>query len=78
MGGEGSEADIKAFLDKNGYSFPVVMDETGAVFAQYGIRSFPTTFMIDSKGKIFGYVESALTGDIMESIVQQTMNGKRA
>ena len=53
------------------------MDESGDVFAEYGIRAFPTTFMIDKEGNIFGYVESALTGDVMESIVQQTMSGKR-
>ena len=48
-----------------------------ALFCPIRHTELPTTFMIDSKGKIFGYVESALTGDIMESIVQQTMNGKR-
>ena len=30
--------------------------------------------MIDANGNVYGYVASALTGDIMESIVQQTMD----
>lgn len=77
QGNEGSTASIKKFLKDNRYTFPVVMDESGDVFAEYGIRAFPTTFMIDKEGNIFGYVESALTGDVMESIVQQTMSGKR-
>lgn len=77
-GQEGSIADITSFLEENGYTFPVVMDETGALFNQYGIRAFPTTFMIDSSGNVFGYVQGAITGEIMESIVQQTMEGRRS
>ena len=69
--------EVETFLSDGGYTYPVVMDLTGDVFSAYGIRAFPTTFMIDKEGNIFGYVESALTGDVMESIVQQTMSGKR-
>lgn len=77
VGREGSAEDVKQFLTDNGYTFPVVMDEGGAVNMTYGIRAYPTTWMIDKDGNIFGYVESALTADIMESIVQQTMTGER-
>ena len=73
VGQEGSAEDIAAFLSENKYSFPVVMDEDGGVFAQYGIRAFPTTFLIDENGSLFGYIESALTGEIMEQFVQQTI-----
>lgn len=72
-----SQPEVEEYLEKGGYSFPVVMDVTGDVFAQYGIRSFPTTFMISPDGSVFGYASGSLTGDIMESIVQQTMTGKR-
>lgn len=77
MGREGDVDSIKDFLEENEYTFPVVMDETGILFSQYGISAFPTTFMIDKDGNVFGYVESALTGEIMENIVQQTMTGIR-
>ena len=75
--GEQLIQEIGDWLEEKGYTYPTVMDETGEIFAQYGISAFPTTFMIDKEGNIFGYVESALTGDVMESIVQQTMSGKR-
>lgn len=74
LGREGSVDDIKTFLKDKEYTFPVVMDEGGDVFSQYGIRAFPTTFMIDTKGNVYGYIESALTADIMESIVKETMD----
>ena len=66
--------EIKEFLSENEYTFPVVMDETGEMFYWYGISAFPTTFMIDADGNVYGYVQGAITGDIMESIVQQTMD----
>lgn len=77
VGREGSEEEITAFLSDNGYTFPVVMDLYGILSSQYGISAYPTTFMIDSDGKVYGYVEGALTGEIMESIVQQTMDSKK-
>lgn len=77
QGQEGSAESITAFLAEHEYSFPVVMDEDGRMFAEYGISAFPTTFMIDKEGNVFGYVNSALTSDMMESIVKQTMEGRR-
>lgn len=74
-GDEGTVEEITEFLNENEYTFPVVMDETGEMFYRYGISAFPTTFMIDAGGNVYGYVQGAMTGDIMESIVQQTMDG---
>lgn len=73
MGQEGTEEEIKAFLDENGYTYPVLMDTEGKLFEAYGIYSYPTTFMIDREGNIFGYVSGMLTKDMMDSIIQQTM-----
>lgn len=72
-----SQEEVEQFLTDNGYTFPVLMDSAGEVFAMYGIWAFPTTFMIDTDGNVFGYVASALTRDMMESIVHQTMTGER-
>lgn len=70
--------EIKSFLEKGQYTYPTAMDTTGQVFANYGISSYPTTFMIDRQGNIFGYVPGMLSRSMMESIVKQTMEGKRA
>ena len=74
---DGTVQDVTDFLSQNGYTYPVVMDTTGEVFSAYGITAFPTTFMIDKDGNIFGYARGGLTRDIMDSIVQQTLSGKR-
>lgn len=77
MGQEKSEEEIKKFLDDNGYTYPVVMDTTWEMFMAYGISSFPTTFMIDRDGNVFGYASGQLNEDMMKSIIEQTMEGKR-
>lgn len=76
-GQEQSEDKIIDFLEQNGYTYPVVMDPGGSLFAQYGIYSFPTTFMIDKDGNVFGYASGQLSEDIMRSIIRQTVEGKR-
>lgn len=75
-GQEGSEEEIIAFLEEQGYTYPVLMDTEAELFTAYGIMSFPTTFMIDRDGNVFGYVSGMMTADMMDSIVQQTLDGR--
>lgn len=77
LGNEKSEEEIKAFLEENGYTYPVLMDTTGEIFMSYGVNAFPTTFMITKEGKVFGYASGQLNEATMKSIVEQTMSGKR-
>ena len=77
LGQEKDEAGIKAFLDESGYTYPTLMDTPGDLFSEYGISSFPTTFMIDREGNVFGYVSGALNEDMMKNIIEQTLEGKR-
>lgn len=67
---------VKQFLKDEGYTFPVVFDESGEVFSKYNIMSLPTTFMINEYGKVYGYVSGALSKDQMESIIKQTQENK--
>ena len=65
------EKEITAFLEENGYTFPTAFDVTGEVLSQYYISAFPTTFLIDKDGYIYGYAAGMLTKDIMESAIAQ-------
>lgn len=71
VGREGSVEDIQAFLSKSGYTYPVLMDTGGTLYSPYSISAFPTTFMIDKDGNIFGYVTGGLTRESMNNIVRQ-------
>ena len=54
------------------------MDTTGDILMGYGVFSYPTTFMIDKDGNVFGYASGQLSEDMMKSIIKQTMEGKRS
>ncbi|MDI9510050.1 MAG: redoxin domain-containing protein [Clostridiales bacterium] len=69
-----SKEDIIAFLDDNNYSFPVVFDETGDLLREYYINAFPTTFLIDKNGNVYGYVPAMLTKDMMDNVIQETLD----
>lgn len=73
--GMGSETDVSGvteFLEENGYFYPVLMDMEAELAAPYYISAFPTTYMIDTEGNIYGYVTGSISRDIMEEIIRQT------
>ncbi len=65
--------EINAFLEKNEYTFPVLFDKTGEILKNYSISAFPTTFMIDMEGNIFGYVPGMMTKEQMIGVINQTL-----
>ncbi|WP_122642147.1 cytochrome c biogenesis protein/redoxin [Luxibacter massiliensis] len=75
-GSEKSVEEVKGFLEENGYTYPVLMDEGGDIFEKYRITSYPTTFMITDEGKVFGYISGQLNEEMMKSIISQTIEGK--
>lgn len=77
VGDEKSKEGITEFLEENGYTYPVLMDEGGEQFLSYKVRSLPTTYMIDKDGNIFGYVNGQISEETMRSIIEQTMSGVR-
>lgn len=68
--------EIISFLKDKKYTFPTVFDETGDVLRSYNISAFPTTFMIDKKGNIIGYVPGMMTKDIMKNVINQALQAK--
>ncbi|MBQ9572715.1 MAG: redoxin domain-containing protein [Acidaminococcaceae bacterium] len=73
LGSETNQDGIKAFMDKNGYTYPVLMDKGGKLFEAYGIRAIPTTYLIGRDGNILGRVQGALSAENIERIVQEIM-----
>ena len=72
--GEGTVEELTAFLAENGFTYPVLMDTSPDLMWQYQISAFPTTFMIDREGKLFGYMPGAMSLEMMEEIVQLTLD----
>ena len=68
--------ELVEFIKGRNLNYPTVMDTTGEVFWEYGISAFPTTFMIDRDGAVYGYISGALSKEMMLDIISQTMNSK--
>jgi peroxiredoxin len=56
----GDAAAVAAHLAERGLSFPVRIDEDGAVAAAWGVRGVPTAFVVDGDGQI-RYVTTGVT-----------------
>lgn len=74
---EKNVAGIKEYLEEHEIEFPVLFDEEGMVFSQFGIHSFPTLFMIDKDQSVYGYLSGGIDYDTMENIIQQVRDGKK-
>jgi len=63
------EATIRRFIEKAGYSFPVLLDSGRAASRAYQVSSLPTLFVIDREGVI----RSHLVGLRPEGVIRQAL-----
>ncbi len=68
-----SPTEVSSYMAENNMTFPVVLDEQGEVAALYRVRGFPTTFFIDSNGKIAAIKIGALTQETLEGYLQNLL-----
>nr|WP_298549250.1 TlpA disulfide reductase family protein [uncultured Lachnoclostridium sp.] len=62
----GDDADtVKDFVDENGYTFPVALDENYEVAMLYPSNSIPYTVVLDANGKITHVSTGAYDADTM-------------
>lgn len=73
-GREGKEEDAVQFLEKTGYSFPVLKDNGTQVYDAYKCMGVPTTFLLDGNLEIQqSYSDKASFPEIVQGI-HQLMN----
>ena len=63
---------VESEILKNGYTYPVFFDPNATSVEAYGLNSFPTTYMIDDEGYIYGYISGAIPYDTMVEIIKMT------
>ncbi len=49
----GGKSVVKPYVQERGLTFPVLLDPGGEVFAQYGVRGLPTSYLLDRRGRVF-------------------------
>ncbi|MBM6996316.1 TlpA family protein disulfide reductase [Paenibacillus sp. DXFW5] len=66
---EDSPKDVRPFIEEFGLTFPIVMDEEGALMADYTVIAYPTTFVLDEQGVIREIFRGAINYEIMQKTV---------
>ncbi len=59
----GSRAQVRKVVEQRGITVPVLVDENGALASLYGIKAYPTSFVIDARGQIHD-VEVGYTSEL--------------
>ena len=67
------ENEVKKFLKDKGYTFPTLIDENSEVMRKYFIQAFPTSFVIDKEGNIYGYVMGGLTKEQIKQVIEEVL-----
>lgn len=55
-----------AFIEEQGYGFPVFYDTKFHAANAYGANSLPTTFFIDAQGKVAAQAKGAIDGETLQ------------
>ena len=62
---------VKAFVEENGYTFPVYYDTKYSAATAYGANSIPMTILVDPQGVLAGYAVGALSeGSLRRGITE--------
>ncbi len=67
--GEGREI-VQAFAQEQGLTFPILLDENGAVAQGYRVRGVPTSLFINREGVI----QARYTGPLDESLIREYLD----
>lgn len=64
---------VKEFLKEKDYTFPTLIDEKSEVMKKYYIQAFPTSFVIDKNGNVYGYVMGGLTKEQIKQVLDEVL-----
>ncbi|BBI33843.1 TlpA disulfide reductase family protein [Cohnella abietis] len=66
---EKSKDKIKAYVEGEKLTFPVILDQVGDVMQDYQIIAYPTTYLVDAQGIVREKFRGAINYEIMEDAV---------
>lgn len=62
---------MTAYIEENGFTFPIPLDETGDVSTEYETIAIPTTFIVDENGIIVHRVQGAMSEQQIQSFMKE-------
>ena len=73
-GGRETVETASAFIEKNGYNFPVFLDTKGEAAATYGAYSLPTSFFINAEGHAIAQAVGAINAATLQKGIDMITN----
>ena len=64
---------VRAFVQKLGLSFEVLLDREGEVMRRYGVMGLPATFMVDRHGIIRSRIIGESTPEVFEAAIKDLL-----
>jgi peroxiredoxin len=61
------DAQVAAFTDRQGLTFPILMDRDGSIFDRYRVMALPSTFFVDRGGVI---QDVAVGGPLSQAFIE--------
>ncbi|MFC4598260.1 TlpA family protein disulfide reductase [Cohnella hongkongensis] len=61
---------VGPYAERHRLSFPIVLDDKGEALNQYGVTAYPTTYIIDSSGRVKGRYLGAFSYESMKKAVK--------
>jgi cytochrome c biogenesis protein CcmG/thiol:disulfide interchange protein DsbE len=61
---------VATYLAQHLIEYPILLDEQGSIAAQYAVQGYPTTYFLDSDGRIVARNVGALTGEQLNTYLQ--------
>lgn len=69
---------VKAFIEENGYDFPVYYDTEFSASMAYGASSIPLTVFVLADGTLAGGYRGAITEEVLEESIQIVLEASKA
>lgn len=61
-----TEQKARAYIEENGFAFPVFFDKKQEAVYSYNVTGFPSTFFIDEDGNLVTYASGMLSLEMLE------------
>jgi peroxiredoxin len=61
---------VATYLAQHQIEYPILLDEQGSIAAQYAVQGYPTTYFLDSDGRIVARNVGALTREQLNTYLQ--------
>ncbi len=65
-----SKEKVENFLKEEGYTFPTIIDKKNEIGEKYYVYAYPTTYIINKKGELYGHAIGAISEESMKNAIE--------